>query len=86
MCEERNDLEAALSLMVHDLDPSSLTGPEAKLLVGFFSRLERLAVAGKALCALRVCETGASNKKATATPVNGLPPRAASPWEALCPC
>jgi hypothetical protein len=58
VCEERNDLEAALSLMVHDLDPSSLRGSDAKLLVGFFSRLERLAVAGKALCALRVCETG----------------------------
>ena len=49
MCEERNALEAALSLMVHDLDPSSLRGSDAKLLVGFFSRLERLAVAGKAL-------------------------------------
>jgi len=49
VCEERNALEAALSLMVHDLDPSSLRGSDAKLLVGFFSRLERLAVAGKAL-------------------------------------
>lgn len=58
MCEERNALEAALWLMVHDLDPSCLRGSDAKLLVGFFSRLERLAVAGKALCALRVSETG----------------------------
>ncbi len=58
MCEERDALEAALSLMVHDLDPSCLRGSDAKLLVGFFSRLERLAVAGKALCALRVASTG----------------------------
>ena len=59
MCESRASLEAALSRLVADLDPSLLHGNDAKILVGFFSRLERLACAGKALCALRVASTGA---------------------------
>jgi len=58
MCEARDDLEAALSRMVHDLEPSLLRGDDAKILVGFFSRLERMALAGKALCAQRVSLTG----------------------------
>jgi len=58
MCEARDDLEAALSRMVHDLEPSLLRGDDAKILVGFFSRLERMALAGKALCAHRVSLTG----------------------------
>jgi len=58
MCERREDLEAALSRLVGGLDAASSHGPDAKVLVGFFSRVERLASAGKALCALRVATTG----------------------------
>ncbi len=59
MCETRSELEAALSRVVRDLDASLLAGQDAKTLVGFFSRLEHLAAAGKAICALRVAATGA---------------------------
>ncbi len=59
MCGTRQELEAALSSMVRDLDALVLTGADAKTLVGFFSRLEHLAAAGKAMCALRVASTGA---------------------------
>jgi hypothetical protein len=37
--------------------PSLLHGLDAKVLVGFFSRVERLAAAGKALCARRAATT-----------------------------
>ncbi len=59
MCESRQGLEAALSRLVRDLDASLLAGADAKTLVGFFARLEHLAAAGKAICALRVAFTGA---------------------------
>jgi hypothetical protein len=59
VCGTRQELEAALSHMVRDLDALVLTGADAKTLVGFFSRLEHLAAAGKAMCALRVASTGA---------------------------
>ena len=62
MCESRDSLEAALSALVGNLDCSLLHGADAKILVGFFSRLERLASAGKALCAHRVAATGAFEK------------------------
>src|SRR5271166_1053005 len=58
MCERREDLEAFLSVFVARLDESLLKGNDAKVLVGFFSRIEHLASAGKALCALRVANTG----------------------------
>jgi len=58
MCEERNELEEALSRMVGSLDTALVHGADAKVLVGFYSRIERLASAGKSLCALRVAETG----------------------------
>src|SRR5271166_2432415 len=58
MCERREDLEAFLSVFVARLDESLLKGNDAKVLVGFFSRIERLASAGKAICALRVATTG----------------------------
>lgn len=59
VCDRRSDLEAALSRLVKGLDTCVLTGADAKMLVGFFSRLEHLAAAGKALCALRVASSGA---------------------------
>jgi len=58
VCDTRSELEAALSRMVRELDASLLLGPDAKTLVGFFSRLEHLAAAGKAICALRVASSG----------------------------
>lgn len=58
VCESREALEVALSRLVGDLDPACLHGNAAKELVCYFSRLEHLAVAGKALCAVRVAETG----------------------------
>jgi len=58
MCEERNELEEALSRMVGSLDTALVHGADAKVLVGFYARIERLALAGKSLCALRVAETG----------------------------
>ena len=59
MCQTRQEIEEALGRLVHDLDPEALHGSDAKVLVGFFSRLEHLAAAGKALCARRVSQTGA---------------------------
>jgi len=58
MCETRDELEQSLSRLVGGLDAASLRGADAKALVGFFSRVEHLAAAGKALCALRVLRTG----------------------------
>ena len=58
MCETRATIEASLAKLVTELDPELLRGVDAKELVGYFSRLERLAGAGKALCALRVSRTG----------------------------
>jgi len=58
MCESKEDLEAALAGLVGRLDPSSMHGLDAKGLVSYFSRLEHLAAAGKALCARRVAESG----------------------------
>ena len=59
VCVMSQELEAALSRIVRDLDASLLAGADAKTLVGLFSRLEHLAAAGKAICALRVASTGA---------------------------
>ena len=59
MCQTRQEIEEALGRLVHELDPEALHGSDAKVLVGFFSRLEHLAAAGKALCARRVSQTGA---------------------------
>jgi hypothetical protein len=58
MCESKDDLESALSRLVLCLDPPSMHGCDAKALVSYFSRLEHLASAGKALCARRVAESG----------------------------
>ena len=58
MCETREAIEASLAKLVSELDPELLGGVDAKCLVGYFSRLERLAGAAKALCALRVSRTG----------------------------
>jgi hypothetical protein len=58
MCETRAAIEASLAKLVTELDPELLRGVDAKELVGYFSRLERLAGAGKALCALRASRTG----------------------------
>jgi len=58
VCETRDPLEQSLSRLVSGLDACALYGHDAKVLVGFFSRIERLAGAGKALCALRVLKTG----------------------------
>jgi hypothetical protein len=58
VCETTQELEASLCRIVKDLDASLLAGRDAKTLVGLFSRLEHLAAAGKAICALRVASTG----------------------------
>jgi len=58
VCQAREELEASLSALVARLEPEALHGRDAKELVSFFSRLEHLAAAGKALCALRVAATG----------------------------
>ncbi len=54
-------LEKALLIvsgLVGDLEVASLSGAEAAVLAGAFSRLGRLAEAGTALCARRVAEVG----------------------------
>ena len=58
MCESKESLEASLAGIVSSLDPDSMHGIHAKSLVSYFSRIERLAVAGKTLCARRVATTG----------------------------
>src|SRR5580658_3865831 len=58
MCETRAGILAGLEGLVSGLDADAMTGEHAKELVSWFSRLEHLAAAGKALCAGRVAQTG----------------------------
>ena len=46
-----------LESMVGTLEPGTLDGPEAAVGVTFFSALENIAAAGKALCAARLAQT-----------------------------
>jgi hypothetical protein len=58
MCEHRVGVLLALERLVAGLDPEAMSGEHAKELVGWFSRVEHLAAAGKTLCAGRVAATG----------------------------
>ena len=58
MCDSRDALRSALREIVADLEPSSLRAEDAKVLVKWFSQMEKLSAAGKALCARRVADTG----------------------------
>jgi hypothetical protein len=58
MCESRALFLACLTRLVSGLEPEMMTAEHAKELVGWFSRVERLAAAGKLLCAGRVAATG----------------------------
>jgi hypothetical protein len=57
LCEMDEQIEGFASY-VKSLDVSGLTGADAADLVERFSRLERVAAAGKTVCAGRVAETG----------------------------
>jgi len=58
MCETRAGILSGLERLVSGLDPDAMAGEHAKELVGWFSRVEHLASAGKTLCAGRVAATG----------------------------
>ena len=55
-----------------ELDPGSLTGREAAELVEGFARIERLACAGRVLCARRVSGTGLWRSNGDRTPAHWL--------------
>lgn len=60
MAESRlDDVVAGLQSVVRALDPSVLEPRDAERLVTVLGRVERMAAAGKALCAKRVAESGA---------------------------
>ena len=59
MCELRSGVLSSLRSLVGALDPSCVTGEQAKALLEDFAEMERLARAGVTLCAGRVAETGA---------------------------
>jgi hypothetical protein len=58
MCETRAGILAGLERLVSGLDPDAMAADHAKELVGWFSRVERLAAAGKTLCVGRFAATG----------------------------
>jgi hypothetical protein len=58
MCESRAGVLAGLERLVSGLDADAMAAEHAKELVGWFSRVEHLAAAGKTLCAGRFAATG----------------------------
>ncbi|MDQ4149861.1 MAG: HNH endonuclease [Actinomycetota bacterium] len=62
MFEELKDVEQRLAREVHELDPDVLEPSAATTLVEMFSKIERLAAAGKALAARRVTSSGVWRK------------------------
>ena len=61
-----------LDSMLGTLDPGALDGADAAVGVSFFSTLENMAAAGKALCAARVTETRHWRKTGDRTPAHWL--------------
>jgi 5-methylcytosine-specific restriction endonuclease McrA len=59
MFDEVRSAVATLEVVVRDFDPRTVDGPDAVTLVELFARVERLGVAGKALAASWIAETGA---------------------------
>lgn len=59
MFERLAEARSALKEVVASLDPETLEGATATQLVDEFAAIERLAAAGKALCAKRVADSGA---------------------------
>jgi hypothetical protein len=58
MCETRAGLLSSIEALVDRLDVEAMTAEQSKELVSWFCRLERLAVAGKTLCAGRFASSG----------------------------
>ncbi len=56
MCDEYGALESALRSVTSSLEVAELSGPEARLLTGYFSGLTRLCHAAEVRCAARVAE------------------------------
>ncbi|MBA3350673.1 MAG: DUF222 domain-containing protein, partial [Actinobacteria bacterium] len=59
MFERLTEARVALKEVVASLEPETLEGASATQLVEEFASIERLAAAGKALCAKRVADSGA---------------------------
>ncbi|MDQ3751738.1 MAG: hypothetical protein M3333_02450, partial [Actinomycetota bacterium] len=59
MFERLAEARVALREVVASLDPDTLEGASATQLVEEFASIERLAAAGKGLCAQRVAKSGA---------------------------
>ena len=58
MCDQHHNLEKRLETLLCELRPEDMTGETAESYCKFFAKLERMAAAGKVLCAKRVADTG----------------------------
>jgi hypothetical protein len=77
MFDERTSEANRLALgqlrsVVQRLDPAALTGPEAVALVDWFTELERLAAAGRALVAARAADTNQWRRDGDRSPEHWL--------------
>jgi hypothetical protein len=66
------ELRKALEKAVARLDPDVLEGATAAEAVQEFARIEKLAAAGKALCARRVADSGAWRRHGDRSPADWL--------------
>ena len=77
------ELLAGMERVLKVLDPEALSGPESLELFYMFHRIERLAAAGKALCARQMAASRRGTRVGTARPVISWPrppaPRSATP-------
>jgi hypothetical protein len=62
MFDTLNDLSTALEHALAELDPDTLEGSDAVVLLEHFDQVARLAGAGRAICAARIDATGAWRK------------------------
>ena len=83
MFDRLAEAKGALEEVVASLDAETLDGATATQLVEEFAAIERLAVAGKALCAKRVADSGAWRRDGDRSPAPGWRarpvPRSATP-------
>ncbi|MDQ3766295.1 MAG: HNH endonuclease [Actinomycetota bacterium] len=72
MFESLVDAKAAITEVVTSLDSDVLDGASATELVSEFAAIERLAAAGKALCAKRVADSGAWRRDGDRSPARWM--------------
>ena len=72
MFERLTEAKATLKQVVSSLEPATLEGATATQLVEEFAAIERLAAAGKALCAKRVADSGAWRRDGDRSPARWM--------------